>query len=69
MFHVGASWFLSKVSIEDPIRNITSDIPCNVWLSIKSNDQKTLRDFPVVSIVSHKKKIISDGMNYELIVI
>ena len=60
MFYIiGASWFLSKISIEDPIGNVTSDIPCNVWLSIKSNDQKTMRDFQVVS---HIKKISSDGM-------
>jgi hypothetical protein len=59
MFYIGASWFLSNISIEDPIRNITFDILCNVWLSIKSNDQKTIRDFQVVS---HKKKINSDGM-------
>jgi len=52
---LGASWFLSKISIDDPIDNITYDIPCNAWLSIKSNDKKTMRDFQVVSMVSHKK--------------
>jgi hypothetical protein len=57
VFGLGASWFLSKISIDDPIDNITYDIPCNAWLSIKSNDKKTMRDFQVVSMVSHKKKM------------
>lgn len=54
---LGASWFLNKITIDDPIRNITYDIPCNAWLSIKSHDQKTLRNFPVISTISFKKKI------------
>lgn len=58
-FHLEASWFLNKISIDDPIRNITFDIPCNAWLSIKSTDQKTLRDFPVISTTALKKKINS----------
>ncbi len=62
MIVLGSSWFLNKVSIDDPIRNITYEIPCNAWLSIKSNDQKTMRDFQVTSMVSHKKKFGSDGM-------
>jgi hypothetical protein len=55
-FFLGAGWFLNKVSIDDPIREITYDIPCNAWLSSKSNDQKTMRDFQVASMVSHKRK-------------
>jgi hypothetical protein len=58
----GSGWFLSKVSIDDPIRDITYDIPCNAWLSSKSNDQKTMRDFQVSSTISHKKHIDLDGM-------
>ncbi|CAF1093831.1 unnamed protein product [Adineta steineri] len=52
-----ASWFLNKISIDDPIRHITYEIPCNTWLSIKSNDQKTMRSFQVVSKILHKKII------------
>jgi hypothetical protein len=48
----GASWFLSKISIDDPIRRMIYDIPCNAWLSSKSNDQKTMRSFIVVSKTS-----------------
>lgn len=49
---LGASWFLNKVSIDDPSNHTIYGIPCNVWLSIKSHDQKTMRDFPVVSKTS-----------------
>ena len=51
-FCLGASWFLSKISIDDPIRRMIYDIPCNAWLSSKSNDQKTMRSFIVVSKAS-----------------
>jgi hypothetical protein len=61
-FFSGSGWFLNKVSIVDPIRDITSDILCNAWLSSKSNDQKIMRDFPVTSMISHKNRIDSDGM-------
>lgn len=61
LLFLGASWYLSKVSINDPIRHKTYNISCNSWLSIKSADQKTMRDFPVASVTSHTKAIISDG--------
>lgn len=51
-----ASWFLNKVTIEDPIRNLIYDIPCNAWLSIKSHDQRTIRTFPVLSTIPSKQK-------------
>ncbi|UJR23755.1 hypothetical protein I4U23_026732 [Adineta vaga] len=51
-----ASWYLSKVCIDDPICKEMYEISCNGWLSIKSNDQKTMRDFPVISTVSYDKK-------------
>ncbi|CAF1415212.1 unnamed protein product [Adineta steineri] len=57
---IQSAWFLNKVSIFDPIREITSDITCNAWLSSKSNDQKTTRDFPVNLMVSHREQIDSD---------
>ncbi|CAF0974361.1 unnamed protein product [Rotaria sp. Silwood1] len=60
-----ASWFLDKISINDPIRNKIYNIPCNAWLSIKSNDQKTMRDFQVASILSNKKKMNSDERREE----
>ncbi|CAF3728879.1 unnamed protein product [Rotaria magnacalcarata] len=60
-----ASWFLSKISISDPIRHKTSNILCNAWLSIKSIDQKTMRDFQVASVVSHQKTMISNDHREE----
>ncbi|CAF0743262.1 unnamed protein product [Rotaria sordida] len=60
-----ASWFLNKISIDDPIRSKTYNILCNAWLSIKSNDQKTMRDFQVTSIVLNKKNINSDEHHRE----
>lgn len=60
---IQASWFLSYVSIEDPIRETVYEIPCNSWLSNTSVDQKTMRDFQVVSMkslnenkTSHKRR-------------
>ncbi|CAF1293389.1 unnamed protein product [Adineta ricciae] len=59
-----ASWYLDKVSIDDPVRRVTCEISCNGWLSIKSNDQKTMRDFPVISTISYeKKKTLVEGDN------
>ncbi|CAF4592497.1 unnamed protein product [Rotaria sp. Silwood1] len=52
-----SSWFLNKVVVNDPIRNVTYNISCNAWLSSKSNDQKTMREFEVASMISHKKSI------------
>ncbi|CAF1629730.1 unnamed protein product, partial [Adineta ricciae] len=53
-----------KVSIDDPVRRVTCEISCNGWLSIKSNDQKTMRDFPVISTIScDKKKALAEGDN------
>ncbi|CAF3059762.1 unnamed protein product [Rotaria socialis] len=60
-----ASWFLSKISISDPIRHKTSNILCNAWLSIKSIDKKTMRDFQVTSVVSHQKTLISNDHREE----
>lgn len=51
---VGSAWFLDRVSIEDPIREMTLEIACNAWLSTTSNDQRTMRDLQVTSMVSHK---------------
>jgi hypothetical protein len=62
LLFLGSSWYLNKVSINDTIREITYDIPCNAWLSSKSNDQKTMRDFQVSSMVSRKKHSNLDGM-------
>ena len=47
--------------IEDPIRERTYQIPCNAWLSSRSKDQKTTRDFQVTSVVSHKTGSSSKG--------
>ena len=52
---VESGWFLSKVTIEDPIRERTYDIQCNSWLSSRSNDQKTMRDFTVTSTVLQRQ--------------
>lgn len=57
---IRSGWFLDKVSIYDPIREMTYEILCNSWLSTKSIDQKTIRDFQVTSMESHKKSIDSD---------
>lgn len=62
MIFLGSGWFLHKISIDDPIRRITYEIPCNDWLSSKSNDQKTMRDFQVASMTSNKKHLDLDGM-------
>ncbi|CAF2034386.1 unnamed protein product [Rotaria magnacalcarata] len=51
---IKSAWFLDKVSIKDPIRSITYDILCNAWLSSKSTDQKTMRDFEVTSVILPK---------------
>jgi hypothetical protein len=67
LIRLGSGWFLNKLSIDDPIREITYEIPCNAWLSTKSNDQKTMRDFQVASWISHKKHIDSDGMKIVLV--
>lgn len=56
-----AGWYLSKVEIEDPIRRQTHAISCNVWLSSKSSDHKTLRDFPVASMATNKRDSIPRG--------
>ena len=69
---LGASWFLNKVTIEDPIRNLTYEVPCNAWLSIKSHDQRTIRTFPVLSTTPSKQKslfiYLSRNNNFHLFV-
>lgn len=58
---LGSGWFLEKVSILDPIRGTTSEIPCEAWLSTNSDDGKTMRRFlvtartPVKSDYSHRR--------------
>ena len=54
-FVLGSAWFLDRVSIEDPIRQMTFEIPCNAWLATTSNDQRTMRDLQVASMISHRK--------------
>ncbi|CAF2651593.1 unnamed protein product [Rotaria sp. Silwood2] len=61
-----SGWFLNKVSINDPIRKLTYNISCNAWLSNKSNDQKTMRDFQVTSMVSHKEHIDTNEHQEEM---
>ncbi|CAF4245312.1 unnamed protein product [Rotaria socialis] len=59
---IKSGWFLYKVSIKDPIRSITYDILCNAWLSSKSTDQKTIRDFEVTSVILPKTNSYAYGM-------
>lgn len=56
-----SSWYLDKVSIQDTLLHNNYDIQCNAWLSGKSNDQKTMRDFEVTSKKSNNKKHHEDG--------
>lgn len=42
---------------------MTFEILCNSWLSSKSIDRKTMRDFQVTSILSRKKGIDLNDMN------
>ncbi|CAF1622694.1 unnamed protein product [Adineta ricciae] len=50
-----SGWFLNNITVFDPIRQTTSEIPCNAWLSNKADDQKTMRDLPVVKSVQNAK--------------
>ncbi|UJR25103.1 hypothetical protein I4U23_006463 [Adineta vaga] len=56
-----SGWFLDKVSIFDSFRQTTYEIPCNAWLSNKSTDQQTKRNFPVTSM---KSKETHDSTKY-----
>ncbi|CAF1152567.1 unnamed protein product, partial [Didymodactylos carnosus] len=56
-----SSWYLGEVTIDDPVRFMTYYIPCNGWLSSKSVDQKTYRDFQVSNIISHMRKTDENG--------
>jgi hypothetical protein len=56
-----ASWYLSKVSVDDPIRKVIYEISCNGWLSVKSDDQKTIRDFPVIATIPYEKNSNANG--------
>ena len=60
-FALGSSWYLSNVTIVDLVTDTTYEIACNAWLSIKSPDQKTMRDCPVTSAGSKKHKNEGDG--------
>ncbi|CAF0884487.1 unnamed protein product [Rotaria sordida] len=66
-----SSWFLNKVSIDDPIRNITYNISCNAWLSKHQEEIDNLSNYSTTTTTTTedtiRSNITSPNQNDQLI--